>query len=281
MSQTNAEKAKGLLETIAPDFQVDCSDYWREFSRYAFCLANILPLLEHGAHVLELGAGGGVIACALHEAGMTVTAADQWQLYQKADTGPLSERRIPSMGERDSILARLSARGIAAAEINMFAEQLPFPSDSFDMVSLLAVIEHMPNSPRSTLEECRRVLKPGGILIVEVPNIAALRNRLKLLIGRTIHFPLSEWYYADPYCGHHRELARSELAAYADYLDMTLVWIHSSNSSFFNTKNPDGSYDRAFRLNSMFQCLKAVYLAFCAPFPGLQYQILAAMRKQT
>lgn len=48
------------------------------------------------------------------------------------------------------------------------AEVLPFENGSFDAVLSLYSLEHMPDRPRC-LSECRRVLKPGGKLVVAVP----------------------------------------------------------------------------------------------------------------
>lgn len=45
---------------------------------------------------------------------------------------------------------------------------LPFRSSSFDVVSALDVIEHVPEDRRA-VEEISRVLRPGGILIASVP----------------------------------------------------------------------------------------------------------------
>jgi SAM-dependent methyltransferase len=45
------------------------------------------------------------------------------------------------------------------------AQSLPFDSDSFDIVSIFEVVEHLPN-PESALRECFRVLRNDGLLIM-------------------------------------------------------------------------------------------------------------------
>jgi SAM-dependent methyltransferase len=52
-------------------------------------------------------------------------------------------------------------------------EQVNLPSASIDTVLLSHVLEHLP-SPRSTMSEVRRVLKPGGVVIIWVPNAASI-----------------------------------------------------------------------------------------------------------
>lgn len=52
-----------------------------------------------------------------------------------------------------------------------------FPDSSFDVVTLSHVIEHV-HSPHELLLECRRVLRPGGKLIVLTPNIWSLGHRI-------------------------------------------------------------------------------------------------------
>lgn len=52
-------------------------------------------------------------------------------------------------------------------------EDLPFPDDSFDFAVCLDVIEHL-DEDRPTLRELRRVVRPGGWLLVTVPAYPSL-----------------------------------------------------------------------------------------------------------
>ena len=47
---------------------------------------------------------------------------------------------------------------------------LPFEDHSFDVVTMLAVLEHLEH-PLELLSEIHRVLKPGGCLIMTVPSV--------------------------------------------------------------------------------------------------------------
>ncbi|MEO7742774.1 MAG: methyltransferase domain-containing protein [Usitatibacter sp.] len=65
-------------------------------------------------------------------------------------------------------------------------KRLPFEDQSFDVVTLLAVLEHL-SHPRAMLEEISRVLRPGGEVVLTVPSKAAkpvlefLAYRLKVV----------------------------------------------------------------------------------------------------
>ncbi len=56
-------------------------------------------------------------------------------------------------------------------------EQAQFPDASFDVVTLWDVLEHL-HDPATTLREIRRILRPGGLLVLRVPNLDSWDARL-------------------------------------------------------------------------------------------------------
>lgn len=64
------------------------------------------------------------------------------------------------------------------------ASSLPFEDASFDVALSIEVFEHL-FSPNLAAAEIHRILRPGGALVVTVPNVAYWRRRLDLaLLGR-------------------------------------------------------------------------------------------------
>jgi 2-polyprenyl-3-methyl-5-hydroxy-6-metoxy-1,4-benzoquinol methylase len=59
-------------------------------------------------------------------------------------------------------------------------DKMPWTDNSFDVVSGWEVIEHLENPPHF-LREMRRILKPGGRLILSTPNVDGLYNRFVFL----------------------------------------------------------------------------------------------------
>ena len=76
------------------------------------------------------------------------------------------------------------AAAIAVAErqagltvtVGSLAEQ-NYPSESFDAITMSNVIEHVPN-PIETFDECFRVLRKGGRLVIITPNINSYGHKI-------------------------------------------------------------------------------------------------------
>jgi SAM-dependent methyltransferase len=89
---------------------------------------------------------------------------------------------VLDIGSRDGHLRRYLPAGTRYQGIDIapqFASEdvvvhdisagLPFPDAAFDCAFCIEVLEHVPN-PWSTLGEIHRVLRPGGVLVLSVPN---------------------------------------------------------------------------------------------------------------
>ncbi|HUD05434.1 MAG TPA: class I SAM-dependent methyltransferase [Candidatus Saccharimonadales bacterium] len=63
----------------------------------------------------------------------------------------------------------------------MQADDLKFESNTIDLVTMIRVMHHLEN-PIPELSEIERVLRPGGLAIIEVANYMHALNRLKYLV---------------------------------------------------------------------------------------------------
>jgi SAM-dependent methyltransferase len=71
------------------------------------------------------------------------------------------------------------------AFLHNLSEPLPFSDHRFDLVYCAMVLEHLFDY-MGPLKEMKRVLKPGGRILVEVPNVNYWPNRLLMLLGRNL-----------------------------------------------------------------------------------------------
>lgn len=104
---------------------------------------------------------------------------------------------------------------------NLESDPLPFPTGSIDAISCCQAFEHFTHSHLPAVIEFRRVLKAGGLLEIDVPNVASYRNRSRLLRGKNITYDYEKHYLnAQPvlYKGreyypdrHNREFTAQEL----------------------------------------------------------------------
>lgn len=86
------------------------------------------------------------------------------------------------------------------------AEALPFATASFDIVTCMGSLEHFLDKPAALGEMCR-VLKPGGCIVLLVPNAEFLTRRLGMYGGtqqksvKEDVLPLAAWQQLFESCG--------------------------------------------------------------------------------
>jgi SAM-dependent methyltransferase len=116
-----------------------------------------------GRSVLEVGCGAGVDLARFAKGGATVTGVD------------LATSAI------DLARGNFAQQGLTGAFEVADCEHLPFPDNAFDLVYAHGVVQYTAN-PQRLVDECRRVLKPGGEAIFQVYNRVSWLNALSKLM---------------------------------------------------------------------------------------------------
>ena len=152
----NLEPTNQAIREIYDEIYLHHEDVWidqgrsDEFQAYFAQLAGSFST----DRVLELGCGEGFVLAAL-------TATHKY-------------------GIDPSVHALVRARARSNADCSVArAEELPFPSASFDLVVAVGVMEHFEN-PDQASAEVRRVLSPTGHYIVLIHTDMTLGDRLRL-----------------------------------------------------------------------------------------------------
>lgn len=117
-------------------------------------LEEAQELIGGKGHLLDIGSGRGELLRAAQQTGWSATGID------------------PSAGFAEY------ASNYSGVEVKRLpVEQCGFSENSFDVVILSAVLEHLYN-PDETIKEIARILRPGGVLFVDVPNEEGLYFRV-------------------------------------------------------------------------------------------------------
>ena len=126
---------------------------FRPFKEIGLMGTMCLPGDRKG-RLLDVGCGNGRFLSLMRTAGWEVAGVEN---------DPVTARNV-----RDHLR-------IAVTEGNL--SDARFPNASFDAVTLSHLIEHV-YDPVELLRECRRILKPGGKLVIVTPNSHSLAHRL-------------------------------------------------------------------------------------------------------
>jgi predicted SAM-dependent methyltransferase len=162
------------------DYHREPSPDWEFYPTYLAKLAFVrgyLGALPDGTRVLDAGCGEGVLVEEFHD-------------------------RLAIQGVDPNYESAFVRRGSLT--------QLPYDPAAFDRATCLDVLEHLTfeEQPRA-LAELFRIIRPGGELLVSVPNLAHLQSRVHfLLLGRLIHTASLEKHPGDRPVVEYLDLAR-------------------------------------------------------------------------
>ena len=134
-----------LVEALIRFFRCCRSQFIR---RYAQCSTG---------RILDIGCGRGVMLADLKKKG--------WDCYGTEQSDIVGDPLYAYNGIKIKTISDIKS--------------CEYSKNFFDCVSLWHVLEHLAD-PVGTLQEIRRILKPGGILVIEVPNFSSWQSRLGL-----------------------------------------------------------------------------------------------------
>jgi SAM-dependent methyltransferase len=212
MSEERAAAAvdKAISELIGFDLVVvdeppeEESDYVaRHRHEYIRTVRDILkhrPPENGPVRVLEIGAFFGVVCMALADLGYAVTAAD-----------------IPEYIELPAQVERFARHGIATRGVRLEDFILPFDDETFDVVVMCEVLEHLNFNPLPLLKEINRIGKPGSVFYLSLPNMASIYNRKALATGHSIGVGIDAFFKqldgrsSEIANGHWREYTAPEI----------------------------------------------------------------------
>lgn len=121
--------------------------------RYKRYIKNILTIKKNG-RLLDIGCNIGLFLKAAQQEGFTVTGVE-------------INKGCADYGKKHFNLDIYSD----------YLEALAFPDDSFDVITLFDVLEHIPDIHKF-MHEVRRVLKSEGLVVLQSPNIDSVMANL-------------------------------------------------------------------------------------------------------
>ncbi len=128
---------------------------------------HYFPRIFKGGDILELGGGSGVVANSLLHTDLPINR------YVLTDF---------SVTRLDPVRRLLDDPRLSVLELD--AEAAPESEyGRYDAVIMMALIEHLVD-PLGAMRRIRCLLKPGGFVYLDTPNLAKYTRRVKLLFGR-------------------------------------------------------------------------------------------------
>lgn len=151
---------------------------------------------------LELGANPYFMTTLLrHFTACRVTCAN----YFSSSCLPLTSQMVHFLAGEESV---------PYYHFNVETERFPFDDGTFDAVFFCEILEHLQVHPVGCLREIKRVLRPGGRLVLTTPNVARRENVARMLRGQNLYDPDSGY---GTYGRHNREYTEAEVRSLLDW----------------------------------------------------------------
>jgi SAM-dependent methyltransferase len=79
-------------------------------------------------------------------------------------------------------------------------QRYEFPPETFDVIICWDVLEHLPQ-PEMAMLGFSRAIKPGGLVILKLPNVLSLKGLVTKFMPHTVHVLAYRYFYGDKNAG--------------------------------------------------------------------------------
>ena len=199
------KKIISILKDIAQDFGSPAKEtiLFVNFGKHLEEIKLIINNIQNKITILDVGGGLGVnllVIKKIFKENSSLFLLDRFEEYTE-------ENR---MGQYDKNIKFLKDANIKIINQDFWKNKvLPFENNTFEIVTLFDVTEHLPGNPIYLLKEIFRVLIPGGKIILGGPNSLFLLKRIRLLLGKHPYIPFDYWI-KENYYSHYREYDKIE-----------------------------------------------------------------------
>jgi SAM-dependent methyltransferase len=212
---------------------------------------TVQKYLKIGDKILDFGSGPCDKTAVVQALGFKCSAYDD-----------LSDDWHKLENNRDKIMQFAKESGIDFKLAS--GDYLPFEKNSFDMVMLHDVIEHLHDSPRDLLNDLVELIKPNGYLFITVPNAVNIRKRISVICGKTNLPPFDSYYwYPGHWRGHIREYVKDDLFQLAKFLNLEIMELCSCH----------------LMLEVLPRMIRPIYIFLSSLFPGWKDSWLLVAQK--
>lgn len=171
---------------------------------------QMVEMIGANKRVLDVGCSTGYLAKTLVAFGNRVTGIE----YDPAA----------------ATVARAHAEQVHVADLDQAELASIVAGEVFDVVVFGDVLEHL-RDPLPTLRQARRVLAPGGYVVISIPNVAHGDVRMSLMLGR---FPYRNLGLLD--ATHLRFFTRSNLQELLNSAGFAAIEVRTTTAPLFGTE---------------------------------------------
>lgn len=222
MTHETSKKLGAILKSVYNNLNYFTEYYGVDFGRFLESLHLISRQVRQGTRILDIACGPAILALAMKKMGHDVVGVDRYIFPSNQDSYFNTEH----IEEIKKIWIK---NNLEVLPLDYKDLDTKFPSDHFDLINCDAFIEHLDESPRKLFLQMRKLVKPGGFILITTPNLTSLLKRVRFLCGLSCMWDFNDYWKSEMFLGHRREFTVFELKEMCQKSGFKMVVAYTKN----------------------------------------------------